>query len=256
MKVKIERIHYASLRVDEFPSVYGQTLQICRRYNPDGLYLGKSWQELTSFEPDFQALTVYLRKNDKATQLNATDMERDVLINCIVKVVKGFEHVELPEIKLPYDTLTALLEKHRVKTIAADSRAAETERLQRLEKEISGSAGIQSALSSFGLLTMSTRLFEVNREYESLFADYILEKSEEPHIDGLRLRIACAKALVQFFDAVQYCAFAHEELDYTPLVNGLNQLNSYYIQQLKARATRLKNGKKTADEPPIPPMES
>jgi hypothetical protein len=59
MKVKIERIPYASLRVEEFPSVYGQTLQICRRHNPDGLHLGKSWQEPTSFayeEPDYTPL--------------------------------------------------------------------------------------------------------------------------------------------------------------------------------------------------------
>jgi hypothetical protein len=38
---------------------------------------------------------------------------------------------------------------------------------------------------------------------------------------------------------------------YSTKVNELNQLAAYYIQQLKARATRRKNGVKTDEEPPI-----
>ncbi|MDR1880522.1 MAG: hypothetical protein LBQ78_06275, partial [Tannerellaceae bacterium] len=55
-------------------------------------------------------------------------------------------------------------------------------------------------------------------------------------------------------DAVQYSAYLHEAPDYMPLISELRELNRYYIQQLKARAARRKNGKNTEEEPPIEPM--
>jgi hypothetical protein len=99
-------------------------------------------------------------------------------------------------------------------------------------------------------------LFEANREYETLFREYIAEKSEEQRIDVVGLRRDCSKTLVQFFDAVQYSAYIHDDVDYTPLINELTKLHQYYIAQLKARATRRKNGKKTDEEPPIQPMKA
>jgi hypothetical protein len=41
-----------------------------------------------------------------------------------------------------------------------------------------------------------------------------------------------------------------------PLINELVKLNEYYNRQLNARITRRKNGKKTDEEPSIPPMGS
>ncbi|MDR0604412.1 MAG: hypothetical protein LBG80_08945, partial [Bacteroidales bacterium] len=62
--------------------------------------------------------------------------------------------------------------------------------------------------------------------------------------------------LGQYFDAVQYCAFANEHIDYNPLINELKQLSAYYNQQLKARATRRKNNQATDGESTIePPKE-
>jgi hypothetical protein len=45
-----------------------------------------------------------------------------------------------------------------------------------------------------------------------------------------------------------------ETTNFRQLVNKLSELNRYCSQQLKARASRRKAGKKTADEEPIPPM--
>jgi hypothetical protein len=98
------------------------------------------------------------------------------------------------------------------------------------------------------------RLFATNREYDAIISAYIAEKSETQKINVAELRSGATKAITQFFDAVQYSAYIYEDLDYRPLVNELNTLNRYYSQQLKARVSRRKAGKKTADEDPIPPM--
>jgi hypothetical protein len=180
---------------------------------------------------------------------------RDVLINTVNKVVKGYSHVELPEIEPHVEVLKSLLNKHQTRTITVASCAAETERLQMLENDVNEDPSLQTAFDVLGLTPVIKRLFEVNREYDDLFRAYIAGKSEEQNINVRQLQQECSKSLVQFFDALQYSAYFYEDLDYMPLINELTLLNEYYNRQLKARATRRKNGTKIDEEQSIPPME-
>jgi hypothetical protein len=201
-------------------------------------------------------LKVYERKNAKVTRLGKLDAERDFLLGCLNKTVSNFEDVDLLEFAGHYERLSALLDKHKTRTIAADNRTAETERLQKLEAEINASDETLSAFATFGLLPVVKRIFTANREYDALFREYIAEKSAEERMNVVELRTKCTKAIGQYLDAIQYCAFAYEDLDYKPLINELQQLSAYYNQQLKARVTRRKNSKTTDDEPVIePPKE-
>jgi hypothetical protein len=255
MKEKIDRVPYSSLRNDEFPVVYNQTVNICERHDMRSLHLEKSYGELLSFRPQLDSLTVYLRKNLKLAIAGKSETERDVLINTVQRVTKSFEHTELQDIQPHYYVLNALLEKHNARTIAKSSNAAETERLLLLETDVKASPQAQAAITALGLTPVVTRLFEANHEYEFSFRDYITSKSEEQRIEVVPLRRDCSKSIVQFIDAVQYSAYVYEDLDYMPFINELKKLNQYYITQLKARATRRQNGKKTDEEPAIPPME-
>jgi hypothetical protein len=247
MKTNIGRILYSQLHNDEFALAAVYTIDISGKYDNEALHLGKSYAELVAFRPVLESLKVYERKSAKIARLGKLDVERDILLGCLNKSVKSFEDIDLPEISGNHEKLSALLDKHKTKTIAADNRTAETERLQKLEADINASAEIQSAITAFGLQPVINRLFTANKEYDVLFREYIAEKSTEERIDVVDLRKQCTKAIGQYIDAVQYCAFAYEDLDYTPLINELQQLSAYYNQQIKTRATRRKNGK-TADE--------
>jgi len=76
MKVKIERIHYASLRNDEFPVVYEQTVSICEKHRVESLHLEKTFSELVSFRPALESLTVHLRKNEKLARSGKNDFSK------------------------------------------------------------------------------------------------------------------------------------------------------------------------------------
>jgi hypothetical protein len=219
------------------------------------MHLDKSYAELLTFRPVLESLKVYVPKNEKMTRLGKLDEERDDLIRCVNNVVNSFDDINIPGISGTYDILSILLDKHKTKTIANDNRTSATERLQRFETDINASVEIQSAFAKFGLQPVVSRLLAANKEYDSLFREYIAEKSTEERIDIPQLRKNCNKALGQYFDAVQYCAFVYEDIDYNPLINELRQLNAYYNQQLKARAARRKSNK-TDNEPAIePPTE-
>jgi hypothetical protein len=128
-----------------------------------------------------------------------------------------------------------------------------SERLYKLEREYKASPNIQSAFQTLSLHPIITHLFEVNREYDTMLQEYIEETSEAERINMADLRKVCIKALGQYFDAIEYCVFDHEENDYQPLIKDLEKLNFYYNQQLKARATR---SKKTINERPIKPPKA
>ena len=63
MKVKIERISYNHLRINEFTLVAIYIIDICGKHDNDGMYLGKSYGELSAFRPSLESLQVYVRKN-------------------------------------------------------------------------------------------------------------------------------------------------------------------------------------------------
>jgi hypothetical protein len=256
MKVKIERVKYDKLHVDEFTLVAIYIIDICGKYDNYSMFLGKSYGELSAFRPALESLGIYVRKNEKTTRLGKLDGERDILIRCVNSVVNGFEDIDIPEISEDYTLLSTLLDKHKTKTIANDSRTSETERLQKLETVVNASVAVQASFAKFGLQPVVSRLFASNNEYDALFREYIAEKSTEERVDVAELRKNCTKALGQYFDAVQYCAFANENIDYNPLINELKQLSAYYNQQLQARATRRKNNQATDEESTIePPKE-
>jgi hypothetical protein len=256
MKVKIGRIRYSRLRLDEFILVAIYIIDICGKHNNETLHLGKSYDELRAFRPGLESLKVYIRKNEKLVRLGKLDDERDTLIRCVNNVADGYEGLNFPEIRTNYEILSSLLDAHKAKTIASDSRTSETERLQKLEADVNASADKQAVFEQFGLRPVVNRLFAANREYDALFREYIAEKSAEEHINTGELRRNCTKALTQYFDAVQYCAFAYEDLDYNPLINELNQIGAYYNQQLKARETRRQNSKTTDEEQLIEPPKA
>jgi hypothetical protein len=174
-----------------------------------------------------------------------------MLISCVNNVVKGFRTVKLSPVNAHYTTLAKLLDIHKSKTIVTDNRIAKTERLQKLETDIMASPKIQEAFQSLSLQSVITRLFAVNKEYVLLFQEYIVEKSAEERIDISALRQKCTQALAAHFNAIQYCSTVSEDNDYQSLSKELGEIHVYCNQQLKVRATRRKNGKKTSQEPPI-----
>jgi hypothetical protein len=251
MKTKIDRPNFNRLRNDEFILVVIYIIIICSKYDNRKLFLEKSYAELVTFRPLLESVKVYVRKNEKISHLKKLDAERDMLIKCIYKVVKALKVIEIPEISTSTNILVFLLNTHHANTIATDNRISATERLQKLEAEVRNSAAIQNAIQKLNLQVIVDRLFETNKEYDILFQDYIAEKSTEKHIDISALRKSCTKAMGQYFEAVEYCAFAHEENDYSGLVKELSQIGIYVNQQLKIRATRRKNSKDTTKEPSI-----
>ncbi|MDR1865822.1 MAG: DUF6261 family protein [Bacteroidales bacterium] len=255
MKVKIERITHSALRNEEFAVAYGLVIRICEQHDMDRLHLRKSYDELLLFR-SIEELPVLLRKNEKLAQASRLDDERDALINSLARVVKSYHGVDAPDVTPHVELLEALLEKHEANGIASAARSLETDRLKKLEKEIAGDPALQNAVAAMRLQSVVNRLFEANREYETVFLEYLAENNGNPPDNISLLRTECAKSLTHFFNAVQYSAYLHEDADYMPFVNALNKLQRYYKQQLKARATRRRNGKKTEEEPPIPPMEN
>lgn len=257
MKIKIERPPYYDLWNIEFPLVATRTITIAKKYDTTSMHLGKSFGELSSFVPQLEAVEIFERKNAKNVQGQGFDRERDILINVARKIVNAYEPVEMPEVRPHYETLDALFAKHEAAKIASSGLTSETQKLFLLEKDVTSDPAVQEAVNVLGIRLITDRLFAVNREFDDLFHEIIAEKSALEKIDVVALRKSCTKALGQFFDAIQYCAFEHEDVDYMPLVKELQALNNYYIQQLKARATRRKSGKNTGEEEPItPPDES
>lgn len=255
MKVKISRIDYQGLWNSEFTGVVQRTVSIAGKYKTGEIHLGKSYDELAAFVPQLDGMIKYVYKSEKLEAAGELDAERDTLIKAAVNIVKSFGTIhQLSWVVSMHDTVSSLFERNNAAGISTANLSAETERINALEKDYLSDSAARSAATAFGLSAIMERLFAANREYETIFRDYIADKSIGPRIDIPALRRTCSKALGQFFDAVEYCAYEHTDIDYLPLVNELNTLNTYYRTRLKARATWRKNNSNDRGET-IPPPE-
>lgn len=212
-----------------------------------------------NFKPQLESMKVYVRRHAAVKLLEKLDNERDILIDAVRGVIKALRHVELPSIQPHVEALAALFANHQANTISTDTRTSETERILMLQRAIEADVKLQKAIATLAMRDIMERLGAVNGEYHELFSKHIADVSNEEKMDTATFRKECSVAVEEFFSALEFCALEYEDVDYTPIFNELNSLNSYYIAQLKARATRNKNRNKNDEEQEddtiVPPAE-
>lgn len=247
---KVIRFKLSGLWNREYPLVVSRIIDIAFRYDPETLHLGKKFGRLESCREPLAQIEAKERSNRYSALMSEYDQKRDIYVNVIYAVAKEFRRTSLPIVGEAANQLLEMFAKHG-KNIARDNYTAETKRLFDIIADIERSPELREALDKLsltpvfeGLKTANIRFDETFMERNRLFAD---------KTDIRAIRTACDAAVYGFFDAVDYCTGEYPEQDYSGLIKELNQLNTYYKQQLKARQSRRLAGKDVSKEEPILP---
>jgi hypothetical protein len=251
----IIKIHFPSLRNAEYPIVVNRIIGITKAYEPEKLGLGRAFVNLEAFQPRLATIEVQDRADHHSILLHDLDQERDTLFNGIYTVASTLRGMPVEAISTPATTLMTVLEKHG-NDIARDNYTAETKRLYDLIDDISKIPDIETVLNALALLQPFHRMDEVNKEFDKLFMQRNQSQSEVERVNVRVIRAECDRAITKLWDAIQFNIDEFGEEDYKPLVASINTLNTYYKQQLAARAARRKAKQDVSKEPPIAPPEN
>jgi hypothetical protein len=149
-----------------------------------------------------------------------------------------------------------IIKKHIGDSVTPANYTAETKRLYDFTADVRSKPEVLAALRGLAQLDSFERMAELNIEFDRTFMLRNRHQAETERIDVCSIRHECDKAITAVWHFIDfYCRQYGEEL-YRPLLARINNLNSYYKQQLAARSSRRRNRQNPATEKPIvPPTE-
>ncbi|MDR0602873.1 MAG: DUF6261 family protein [Bacteroidales bacterium] len=237
----------------EYPLVVNRIIDITKAHNPYDLHLGQSFERLAAFRPQLAKIERQERADKDSAILSELDQQRDTLFNIIYIVSKAFQRTPIAEISNHAHHIIIPIKKHG-EDITSANYTAGTKRLYDLIADINTQPEILKSLDALSLLPLFVRMGEVNAEFDSLFMQRSQRQAETESVDVRTIRLECDKAIILLWNAIEFCCNEYGKENYLPLIAAINNLNTYYKQQLAARATRQKANQNVSDENPIDPM--
>jgi len=239
---------------NEYPLVINRIIDIVEAHNPHAIHLGLSFDKIAAYRPLLVKIEVQERADRDSETLRELDTQRDMLYNVIYTVTKAFKRAPITDVSQNAAQIMAFLKKHG-SNIPVSNYTAETKRLYDLAADAHSQPEIMASLRILSLKPLFERMCEINKEFDLLFMQRIHRKAENVKFDIRSVRTECDKDVAAFWRAVEFCCKEYGEEIYLPMIKEINTLNSYYKQQLAARATRRKAKNGNYNEVPIKPME-
>ncbi len=246
----IIKFKFPGLWNSEYPLVVSRIIDIVAVHKPTELNLGNSFDRLAAFRPQLNKIEVQEKFDKDSVALSELDQQRDTLFNVIHAVAKAFARTPIAEISKQASSIMTVLKKHG-NDIASANYTAETERLNDLIADVKEQSEVLKSLESLSLLPLFEQMGKFNTEFDKLFMQRNRQQAETERIDVRAIRNECDKAVTLLWNAIEFCCNEYGEEKYLPLIKEINNFNSYYRQQLAARATRRKEKKDLSAEEPI-----
>jgi len=250
MKVTIFRLQLNHLWNSEYSIFVSQLVAIFLKYQPEVLHLKKAFERVNALLPELAKVKAQELSNAISNQLVELDTERDTLINAIVAQVKTMGKLSLASIAPHVVVLNRFLDIHG-RDIATANYNAETKRINDLLADYNAKPDVKAAVAALNMTILVDQLATVNTDFATLFLQRTNETAATEKVDARAIRTETDKALIDFFNAFEFCSSEFDELDYQTPANEMNDLISYYKSQLKARTTRRNAGKEVHTEAPI-----
>ncbi|MDR2937471.1 MAG: DUF6261 family protein [Prevotellaceae bacterium] len=235
--MKIIKFVFPELWNSEYPLVVNQLIAIVGSANPGSLHLQGSYDRLAAFGPRLAQIEVQEQADRNSALLSELDQQRDSLFSIIKSVAKAF--AGSPNLRHEAEQVQALIKKHG-DDIPDTNYTAETKRLYDLIADAEQQPGLMAAVEALQLRPSFEQMRAANEEFDRQFMQRNAEQAAAEKVNVRGIRNECDKAVSALWTAIEFCMAEHGEAAYTPLVSAINTLNSYYKQQLAARATRRK----------------
>ena len=250
----IVKFRYPGLWNSEYPLVVNRIIDIVEAYNPNAIHLGLAFDRLAAFRPQLTKIATYERADRDSATLSEYDQQRDTLFNVIYTVVKAYLRTPMADVSQHAARIMAVLKKHG-NNIPAANYTAETKRLYDLTTDLFAQPAVIESLEALSLKPLVVRMDELNKDFDGIFMQRVQRHAETERVDIRAIRLECDKAIAMLWSAIEFCSHEYGEENYIQLVKTINSLNSYYKQQLAARAFRRKAKQDVRKEEPIKPMD-
>lgn len=238
---KIVQVPFSKVPKLEFPELVNNVVMVVSKHNPDQYNIRNFYDFLLEAQSQNSKLSASKRKTEESIELQTLKKKRYTVLSAIIGQTKNLEKVNLPEHANALSTVSVFIDGFFGK-IRKDVSKIKTERVKQLFVQLDSNMNLQMAMQNVGLTPYLNELRGIQLNIDAKSAKNIEQNAARPKLKDTREVIAKMKlALTNLFRGIEFGVHAHPNVDYTPLINELNELLTKYRSEIKAKATRIKN---------------
>lgn len=236
MKKNILELSFSKLNKDEVQSFADSVIMIVDNHNPETLNINEIFEILVEQKPQIMILRKGYGSHPVTPKLEKFRTRRNAYAQGIVNEIKTIERAKVREL----EDHVQLVKPVVFRCLYQLSRSSEISKGESI-KEFFNDLILNPQLSvAFGALNLSTQLdnlqevcSEITLDFNSRRADISARPKKKTPIIASKLK-AC---ILDLFKQIEVAQIKHKELDYTPLIDELNNEIARLKALLKARAS-------------------
>lgn len=249
MNRMITPVSFSKIPVLEFPELVNTFVSIVDSYGAETMFVAETTAALKERMPQLQFLKVPQGKHAESPAIQALLVKRKDVLIAMAKQSKA-----LLKAGLSSQTDQMLLVAPFVERYWGDiynfNQITINRRLALMFSEIESTPDLQTA---FQLVGLSAYTDELNTLEDDLHTRREVRRKSQSLVsktNSVDVKSYLGETLTDLVNAIELARKAHTELDYTAMINEINQLFTTYQSEIKSRATRNKTAKSKTDTTP------
>ncbi|MGC9151899.1 MAG: DUF6261 family protein [Microbacter sp.] len=249
-----KQIPFQRFHKSEYRNVVKEVIAVVSAY-PTQANMVKNWiDRLKAMEQQMDQLEVPRRKHPDTAELVKTRNKSLDLIRAIIAQVKSLKRVNLETQATDITLLDAFISQF-LQPIVRTDWSNRTFNLDKMFAALSLDTNLQAAIANLNLSLLFDELSGLANSQKTIRENRSASIRQQKKVDTLAIRSKATAVIRELFAAIDLAQIEHSEVDFTEMVNGINQCLNYYISQAKTRKTLYEKKSKeqrTVNEPKSP----
>ncbi len=239
---KLTSIPFSRVPKMEFRAVVTGVVAIVAKYNPQALHIDGSYNLVTQSLPLLKNLRKVYKKHQKTVTLISLRKERKNLAAAIVTQVKAAKKANLAAQQSDLEMVIPFVEEH-LGDIQSENSVAQSESLKVMFDALDGHQTMSDSFAALGLSPYVEQLRTVQESIIVTFDSRNTSRSTRPRMKTNAVKVALTEPLMDLLNDIEISSKKYPALDYTPLIDELNEFLKPFVANIKAKSTRSKNAK-------------
>ena len=235
-KLRLSYVQCNRVSKEELPGLINGVVKLLDKHDPEKYFVNNRYKELQELVPDLGELNAVSRKSSITDSLVDQYIYRDKLLYTMFTNYKSIQRAKVVSQVEDLQLVKLLLEDFLVKAQKGVTEK-KAEFIGQMTKTMSNNIKLNAALSSLGLAVYMSELSSVQASISLNIEDRSAYLGNLPRQMTKTAKVNSGATLQNLFSGLKLAMLDHPELDFSPLINEMNQLIIMYKSRIKSRET-------------------
>lgn len=239
MNIITKKIPFMRFHKSEFRLLVKEVLAVVNQFTPLIVFIKTMFDRLKVADEQLDTLEVRYGKHPDTTELVNVRTKSLNLMKSILSYVKSLKQANLESEANDVDQVNTFVTQYLKPIVKADW-SDRTFNLDKMFAALSSDTNLQTAIEKLNLKLRFDELQGLMVNQDSLKKSRKESLMRRKKVNTAEIRTEATINLQELFAAIELAQIEHPELDFSEMINGINQSVEYYTTQAKNRSTRNK----------------